>query len=79
MSSPDSLTRRFLYPLKALWKLRRAFLTSLALVLCALWSAALLSVSFQVSWEIQGTCAFVGRGDIDTSHLRIVKATSPWV
>ena len=61
MSSPASLNRCCLLPRKYLWKLRCDFLTSRALVHCSLWTAALLSASLQVSWEIQDACAFFGR------------------
>ena len=79
MTFHASLTRRCLSPCKALWKLRRACLTSLALALCALLSAALLSSSLQVSWEIQVKFAFFGRGVLDISPLRSIKDSSPSV
>ena len=77
MSSPASLNRLFLYPCKAFWKLRRACLAYLALACCALWIFALLSASFQVSWEILDTRAFVGHGILETTPLRTAKAASP--
>ena len=74
MSSPASPTRRLLSPLKALWKIRRACLTSLALACCALWSAALLSASFQVFWEIQDAHTFVGHGVLEIAAVITEKA-----
>ena len=80
MSSPASLTCRCLSSLKALWKLCCDCLTSIALALCALWSAALLSASLQVSWEIQDAHAFVGLSDLEIYPLRTTKdaPTSVW-
>ena len=79
MSSPDSLTRCCLSPLKAIWKLSHAYLTSLAIYSCSLWSAALLSAGFQVSWKIQDARTFVVRRVLGTSPLRTAKAASPSV
>ena len=78
MYSPASLTHRYLYPFKAIWKLRCDCLTSLVIACCALWSAALLSASFQISWEIQDAPAFVGCSVIETYPLRYTKAAPPW-
>ena len=74
MSYPTYLTCICLSTLKALCKLRCACLTALTLARCALWSAALLSASFQVSWEIQDTRTFFGRGSLETPPLRNKKA-----
>ena len=79
MSSPTSLTHRYLSPLKALWKIRCTCLTSLAIDRCAFWSTYLQSAIFQVSWEIQDTRTFVGRGVIGTSPLITLKAAYPLV
>ena len=79
MSSPDSLTRRYLSLPKDLWKLHCSCLTSFMLALYALWSAALLSASFQVSWEIQDARAFFGRGVLETSPFRNLNNASPSV
>ena len=79
MPSPTSLTHRCLLPRKALCKFRRACLISPALDHCALWSAALLSASLQVSWEIHDARAFVVCGFLVTSPLRSTKAAYPLV
>ena len=77
MSSPASLTCRYLSPLKALWKLRHACLTSLVLDRCALWSAALLYTSFQISWDIQDSHTFIGRGALETYPFRTTEDAPP--
>ena len=76
MFFPAYLTRRCLYPRKALCKLCRSCLTSLALARCALWSSDILSASLQISWDIQDARAFLGLDVLEISPLRSTKAAS---
>ena len=76
MSFPDYLTRHYLSPLKALWKLCRACLTSRALACCVLWSTAILYASTQVSLDIQDARDFIGRGVLVIYPFRYAKAAT---
>ena len=79
ISSPDSLNRLCLSPLKAIWKLHCACLNSLVLDHCALWSAALMSVSQHLYWEIQDARAFIVRVVLEILPLISLKAAPPLV
>ena len=79
MSSPASLTLRYLSPRKALWKFQRACLTSRALARCVLSGAALMSASLQVPWQIQDAHTFVVHGVLVIPPLIYPKAASPLV
>ena len=54
-----------------------ACLNSVTLALPTLWSAACLSVSFQVSWDIQDDHAVVGHCTFSTSTFCVTNAASP--
>ena len=77
MDSPASFTRIYLSPLNYLWNSRCYCLIYRALSFCVHCSAAHLSDSHQVYWEIQYTRAFVGSGVLSTSPLILVKSTLP--